>query len=293
MKVGIYGQTNIETTIYYIKILVDTLTEYNTTIVFEKNIYNYYKKQYNSKSFETFSGYEDLNDSFDLFYSVGGDGTFLRSITFIRDLEIPIIGINTGRLGFLATIQKENIHEAVAEIMLNNYTLRERSLLCVNTDNKNKALNEFNFALNEIAISRKNTASMITVKAYLDDEYLNTYWSDGLIISTPTGSTGYSLSCGGPILSPTSKNIVLTPIAPHSLSVRPLVIPEETKIELKIGSRTNKAFISLDSRITTISNSDTIFIKKCNFTVKTILLKEQSFIKTLREKLLWGEDKRN
>ncbi|MEN8123523.1 MAG: NAD kinase [Bacteroidota bacterium] len=293
MKAGIYGQTNIETTINYIKQLVDTLTQYNTTIVFEKNIYNYYKDQFITNNFDTFSSYEDLDTSYDLFFSVGGDGTFLRSITFIRDLNIPIIGINTGRLGFLATIQKENIQEAIAEIMLKKYTIRERTLLCVCSDEKNKALNEFNFALNEIAISRKNTASMISVETYLDDEYLSTYWSDGLIVSTPTGSTGYSLSCGGPILSPTSKNIVLTPIAPHSLSVRPLVIPEETKIELKIGSRTNEAFISLDSRITTISDTTKIFIEKCDFTVRTILLNEQSFIKTLREKLLWGEDKRN
>ncbi len=293
MKVGIYGQTNIETTINYIKILVDTLSRYETTIVFEKNIYNYYKDQFKTKTFETFSNYDDLNASFDLFFSVGGDGTFLRSVTFVRDLNIPIIGINTGRLGFLATIQKEKIEESIAQIMLKNYTISKRTLLCVCSDNNNKALNEVNFALNEVAISRKNTASMITVETYLDDEYLSTYWSDGLIISTPTGSTGYSLSCGGPIISPSSKNIVLTPIAPHSLSVRPLVIPEETKIELKVGSRTNEVFISLDSRIITISDTTNIIINKCNFTIKTILLNKQSFIKTLREKLLWGEDKRN
>jgi NAD+ kinase len=293
MKVGIYGQTNIETTINYIKILVDTLSKYDTTIVFEKNIYNYYKNQFKTKTFETFSSYDDLNASFDLFFSVGGDGTFLRSVTFVRDLNIPIVGINTGRLGFLATIQKEKIQESIAQLMLKNYTISERTLLSVCADNENKALNESNFALNEVAISRKNTASMITVKTYLDDEYLSTYWSDGLIVSTPTGSTGYSLSCGGPIISPTSKNIILTPIAPHSLSVRPLVIPEETKIELKLSSRTNEVYISLDSRLTTISDTTKIFIRKCDFTIKTILLNEQSFIKTLREKLLWGEDKRN
>ncbi len=293
MKVGIYGQTNIETTINYIKILVDTLSKYDTTIVFEKNIYNYYKDQFKTKTFETFSNYDDLSASFDLFFSVGGDGTFLRSVTFVRDLNIPIVGINTGRLGFLATIQKEKIQESIAQLMLKNYTISDRTLLSVCADNENKALNESNFALNEVAISRKNTASMITVKTYLDDEYLSTYWSDGLIVSTPTGSTGYSLSCGGPIISPTSKNIILTPIAPHSLSVRPLVIPEETKIELKLSSRTNEVYISLDSRLTTISDTTKIFIRKCDFTIKTILLNEQSFIKTLREKLLWGEDKRN
>lgn len=293
MKVGIYGQTNNDTTLKFIKILVDVLTENNTTIVFEKNIYNFYIDQFKTNNFETFSNYKDLNASFDLFFSVGGDGTFLRSVTFVRDLNIPIVGINTGRLGFLATIQKEYIKEAFSDIMLKNYIIRESTLLCVFLEEENKALNELNFALNEISISRKDTASMITVETYLDDEYLCTYWSDGLIVSTPTGSTGYSLSCGGPIISPSSKNIVLTPIAPHSLSVRPLVIPEETKIELKVGSRTNDAFISLDSRITTISNTNNIYIKKCSFTIKTIILNEQTFIKTLREKLLWGEDKRN
>ena len=145
----------------------------------------------------------------------------------------------------------------------------------------------------QISVSRKNTTSMISVKTTLDDEYLNTYWADGLIVATPTGSTGYSLSCNGPVISPSSKNIVLTPIAPHNLSTRPLVLPDETKIKLKINSRENEALLSLDSRQTTVSNDDEIYIEKCNFTIKTVQLNNQSFIKTLREKLLWGKDKRN
>ncbi|RUA11512.1 MAG: NAD kinase, partial [Flavobacteriia bacterium] len=233
------------------------------------------------------------DNTFEMFFSVGGDGTFLRSITYVRDLNIPIIGINTGTLGFLATIQKENIPKAIKLLFNKAYVIRERTLISVSTNDNNKDLNEINFALNEISISRKDTPSMITVETYLDGEYLTTYWSDGLIISTPTGSTGYSLSCGGPIISPSSKNIVLTPIAPHSLSVRPLVIPEETEVELKVGSRTNEAILTLDSRITTITNTTKIHIKKCDFTIKIIVLNEQSFIKTLREKLLWGEDTRN
>lgn len=293
MKVGIYGQTKIKATKKYITILVDILKRNNTTIVFEEKFYEYYKKSNPDVDFETFQDYHDLDSSFDIFFSVGGDGTFLRSITFIRDLNIPIIGINTGRLGFLATVQKEQIEEAITQINNKEFILKNRSLLCVETDTPNESLKELNFALNEIAINRKNTASMITVETLLDGEYLNTYWSDGLIISTPTGSTGYSLSCGGPIISPTSKNIVLTPIAPHSLSVRPFVIPDEIIIELHIGSRTKEALLTLDSRITTIPNSSKITIRKCNFTIKTIHLNQQTFIKTLREKLLWGEDKRN
>ncbi len=294
MKVGVYGQSNNKNTIKYVDILVDILYESNISVVFEKKFSNsYFDKKNQSVEFSTFSDYYDLDDSFDLFFSVGGDGTFLRSITFVRDLDIPIIGINTGRLGFLATIQKEKIPQAIDQILKKQFTVQNRSLLCVKTNKKNEDLEELHFALNEISIGRKNTASMITVETLLDGEYLTTYWSDGLIVSTPTGSTGYSLSCGGPIISPSSKNLVLTPIAPHSLAVRPLVIPENTKIELKIESRDNEALLTLDSRITTISSTTIINIKKCDFTIKTICLNNQSFIKTLRKKLLWGEDKRN
>jgi NAD+ kinase len=294
MKVGVYGQPNNYTTLKYVNILVDILYKNKISIVFEEKFFEYFKKQKDHKSnHKIFSEYKDLDPSFDLFFSVGGDGTFLRSITFVRDLNIPILGINTGRLGFLATIQKEEIHMAIDQILQNQFTIQDRSLLRVRTNDKNEDLQELNFALNEISLNRKNTASMITVETHLDGEYLTTYWSDGLIISTPTGSTGYSLSCGGPIISPTSKNLVLTPIAPHSLAVRPLVIPENTKIELKIDSRDNEALLTLDSRITTISNTTIINIEKCDFTIKTIQLTNQTFIKTLRNKLLWGEDKRN
>lgn len=293
MKVGIYGQSNNEITKKYARFLIDIFNQNKISIVFEEKFYEYLKNDINDLNYQTFKSYNDLDSSLDLFFSVGGDGTFLRSISFVRDLNIPIIGINTGRLGFLATIQKEDIEQAFNEILNKKYVIQERTLLCVKTDDNNKDIAELNFALNEVSVSRKNTASMITVETYLDKEFLNTYWSDGLIISTPTGSTGYSLSCGGPIISPTSKNLILTPIAPHSLSVRPLVIPQETKIALKVDSRANEALLTLDSRITTINNNTNITIEKCNFTIKTIQLNSQSFIKTLREKLLWGEDKRN
>ncbi len=293
MKVGIYGQSNHEITTKYVKLLVEILEQNEISIAFESKFYEYFNGTYPLVNSKTFSNYSDLDSSYDFFFSVGGDGTFLRSITFVRDLNIPIIGVNTGRLGFLATIQKEEIHQAIDQILQKNYITQERTLLQVKTNDVNEELEELNFALNEISISRKNTASMITVETYLDDEFLTTYWSDGLIISTPTGSTGYSLSCGGPIISPTSKNLVLTPIAPHSLAVRPLVIPEETKIDLKIDSRANEAFLTLDSRMSTITNTTRISIEKCGFSIKTIQLIDQTFIKTLREKLLWGEDKRN
>jgi len=293
VKVGIYGQSNNEVTKKYARFLIDLFNQNKISIVFEEKFYEFLKKEINDLNYKTFKNYKDLDSTFDLFFSVGGDGTFLRSISYVRDLNIPIIGINTGRLGFLATIQKEDIKQAFNEILNKKYKIQERTLLCVKTDDDNKDITELNFALNEVSVSRKNTASMITVETYLDNEYLNTYWSDGLIISTPTGSTGYSLSCGGPIISPTSKNLILTPIAPHSLSVRPLVIPHETKIALKVNSRTNEALLTLDSRITTINNNTNISIEKCDFTIKTIQLNSQTFIKTLRDKMLWGEDKRN
>lgn len=293
MKIGVYGQSNNDITIKYLKILVDILSTKKIIIIIEEKIHDFFKETNPDVAYQTFSSYHNLDASIDLFFSIGGDGTFLRSITFVRDLNIPIIGINTGRLGFLATIQKEYIDKAVNQILQKKYILVERSLISVKTNKTNEDIEELNFALNEISVSRKNTASMITVETFLDDEYLTTYWSDGLIIATPTGSTGYSLSCNGPIISPQSKNIVLTPIAPHSLSVRPLVIPDKTKIECQIESRASEVLLTLDSRITTISNTTKIFIEKCDFTIKTVQLIDQTFIKTLREKLLWGEDKRN
>ena len=293
MKVGIYGQSNNELTIKYAKHLVELCLQNEISVVFEENFYKGYIELNKGNEFKTFSEYSNLDRDLSFFFTVGGDGTFLRSITFIRDLNIPIIGINTGRLGFLATIQKEEIEIAFQKIISKKFVIQNRSLLCAETLGNTDDFNDLNYALNEITITRKNTASMIKVNATLDEEFLTSYWSDGLIVSTPTGSTGYSLSCGGPIISPTSKNIVLTPIAPHSLAVRPLVIPDGTDIKLQIDSRADEVLLTLDSRMYTLSNNSIVLIKKCSFSIKTVQLNDQTFIKTLREKLLWGEDKRN
>lgn len=293
MKVGIFGQSNNDNTIKYVKELALLCKSYDIEIVFEENLYKSIADFVEKDSVKTFSGYSDLNQNLDYFFSVGGDGTFLRSITFIRDLEIPVIGINTGRLGFLANIQKESISVAFKQIMNGEFNVQKRSLLEVEIKDEDHDLQGLNFALNEITITRKNTASMIKVDTILDKEFLTTYWSDGLIISTPTGSTGYSLSCGGPIISPTSQNIALTPIAPHSLAVRPLVIPDKTCIELHIDSRADEVLLTLDSRMYTLKNKSIVQIKKSVFSINTLQLNDQTFIRTLREKLLWGEDKRN
>lgn len=294
MKVGIYGQYYSGEAISYIEILLNTLANKDIDVVIEKDFYNLIKiNNFPEKKYETFSSYNDLDDSFEVMLTVGGDGTFLRAVTYVRDLNIPILGINIGRLGFLATVQKENIPEAINILLSKEYNVYERSLLTVTTRKKNPELSDLNFALNEISVSRRNSTSMITVETYLDDEYLTSYWADGLIVSTPTGSTGYSLSCGGPVITPSTKSLVLTPIAPHNLNARPLVIPDETKIKMKIIAREKQALLSLDSRVATIDNNSEIYIEKAAFTLKTIQLKDQTFLKTLRGKLLWGEDKRN
>lgn len=289
MKVGIYGYIKSEAT-EYVEILLECLDSYNIETVIENN---FYKSLNLKKTYHTFSEHSDLNSSYDLLFTLGGDGTFLRAVTFVRDLNIPILGINMGRLGFLATIQKENIRSSIKSIIDKDFSIKERSLLTVKVSKKNIDLEEINFALNEITVARRNTTSMITVKTYLDDEYLTSYWADGLIVATPTGSTGYSLSCGGPVINPRAKSLVLTPIAPHNLNARPLVIPDDIEIKLMVTGREKQALISLDSRISVIDDETEILIKKAPFTIKIVQLKGQTFYKTLREKLLWGEDKRN
>ncbi|MGV6844987.1 MAG: NAD kinase [Lutibacter sp.] len=291
MKVAIYGQYFKKEDKTYIENLYQALSQNNIEFVFEKQYAKSVLQTFHLDINETFESYKDLNNSFDFMITLGGDGTILRAVTFIRNLNLPIIGINTGRLGFLATVQKEDIANTIDFILNKNYLIKKRSLLQVSTTDFD--LGELNFALNEVTVSRKNTASMITIETYLDDEYLNAYWADGLIISTPTGSTGYSLSCGGPIITPQAKSFALTPIAPHNLNARPLVIPEETKITFSVKGRENEFLLSLDSRVITINNTTEIEVKKAPFTLQMIEINQQTFIKTLREKLLWGKDLRN
>lgn len=293
-KVAIYGQIYSAQAKNELKILVDALEKNSIVIFFEKHFYDaLISEQQLSKKYPTFNKFNDLNNSFDMFISFGGDGTMLRAVTYIRDLGIPILGINAGRLGFLASIQKESIAESIDLLMQGNYSIQERTLLSVTTSPNQFEGSEISFALNEITIARQNTTSMIGIKTFLNGEYLTNYWADGLIIATPTGSTGYSLSCNGPVISPSSKSIVITPIAPHNLNARPMVIPENTDIELEVSAREKNYLISLDSRIKSVPINTTISIKKSPFTIKTVIPSNQSFLKTLRSKLLWGEDTRN
>jgi len=294
MKVAIFGQFYHETSGASLLILCNYLEKKEVEVFIEKDFYKLIKDQeVLIKSYKYFKTYTELDSSYDFLVSIGGDGTILRAVTHVKDYDIPIIGINKGRLGFLATIQDDEIENALERIFNDDYKISERSLLKIETSPKNKDLEELDFALNEIAVSRKNTTSMITVETKLDGEYLTSYWADGLIVSTPTGTTGYSLSCGGPVITPGANSIVLTPIAPHNLNARPLVIPDDTEIKLRVSGREDNYLVSLDSRIATVANDTTITVKKADFKIKMIELKEESFLITLRKKLLWGEDRRN
>ncbi|WP_026474730.1 NAD kinase [Alkaliflexus imshenetskii] len=237
-----------------------------------------------------FNGYADLPEC-DMMFSIGGDGTFLDAVTMIRNRNIPMVGINTGRLGFLADIAMEELPTAVSEILQGKYTTKQLDLLSLETSVP--CFGELNFALNELAVQKRDSSSMITIHTYLNNEFLNSYWADGLIVATPTGSTAYSLSVGGPIVHPTAKEFVITPISPHNLTVRPLVVPNDFEISLRIEGRGGKYLASLDSRSCILDDSVSLTIRKANFTIPVIDRIGTSFYATLRSKLMWGVDRRN
>lgn len=293
MKVAIYGQTYQDSTLEYVGELLDELQKVSATISIEEQFQVHLSKKLGIGEYAIFNEENGLDSSFDMFVSFGGDGTILRATTYVRDLGIPIVGVNTGRLGFLSTFKKEEVRKLVQEFVQGAYTIVERSLVEIDVGSQAKEIGDLNFALNEITVSRKDTTSMITVETHLNGEYLTSYWADGLIVSTPTGSTGYSLSCGGPVIAPSAKSLVLTPIAPHNLNARPLVISDDTIIRLKVSGREEHHLVSLDSRIATLDNGHEIEVRKAGFTIKMIEYTSESFLKTLRNKLLWGEDKRN
>lgn len=294
MKVAIYGQYYQNSTEPIIRDIFVFFNNSNVDMVVEASFLALLReKKIIEEDYETFSSHSELNSTFDMFISIGGDGTILRAATLVRKSNIPILGINAGRLGFLASVQKESIEAFLKMVIEKKYTISPRTLLSLSCSPSNSDIQDINFAMNEITVSRKDTTSMITIETYLNDEYLNSYWADGLIISTPTGSTGYSMSCGGPILTPNVKSLVITPIAPHNLNARPLVIPDETEIRLKVSGREENYLVSLDSRIASIRKETILIIRKTPFKINMVEIPEETFLKTLRNKLLWGEDKRN
>ena len=294
MKIALFGQYYQNSTAEIVQKVVTFLESNAITIAFEASFLASLKeKNIILKEYETYSNYNNLDADFKALISIGGDGTILKAATFVRDKNIPIIGINAGRLGFLATIQFENIETLLQKLLNNDYAISKRTLLSIETTPEYDNFSELDFALNEVTVARKDTTSMITIVTYLNGEYLTSYWADGLIVSTPTGSTGYSLSCGGPILTPEVKGLVITPIAPHNLTARPLVIPDDTVIKLKVSGREEQYLVSLDSRMVSVNNNAELTISKTPFTIKMVEIAEETFFKTLRNKLLWGEDKRN
>lgn len=294
MKVAIYGQYYLVSTEPIIKDIFVFFNENNIEMAIEATFLEMlYEKKIVRKEYKTFSSHSELDSSFDMLISIGGDGTMLRAVTLVRNSGVPLLGINAGRLGFLANVQKENIAAFMQLVLDKKYTLSKRTLLSLTCSPENESILELDFALNEVTVSRKDSTSMITIETYLNGEFLNSYWADGLIIATPTGTTGYSLSCGGPILTPDVKSLVITPIAPHNLNARPLVISDDTEIVLRVTGREDQYLVSLDSRITSIQNESVLTIKKTPFQINMIEIQDETFLKTLRNKLLWGEDRRN
>ncbi|WP_372945603.1 NAD kinase [Muriicola sp.] len=293
MKIAIYGQAFQDNGLTYVFELLEELAGMESQVVIEADFLQWLRTHQKNISYPTFDHHKGLSGEFDLFVSFGGDGTILRAVTYVGDLGIPIVGVNTGRLGFLSTYKKEDVRQLVHQFKRGDYVIVERSLVTVSADPEIEEFKGMNYALNEVTVSRKDTTSMITIETHLDEEYLTSYWADGLIISTPTGSTGYSLSCGGPVMTPTAQSLVITPIAPHNLNARPLVISDDTEIRIKVSGREDQHMVSLDSRLATIDNGKELLIKKADFTIKMIEYSSESFLKTIRNKLLWGQDKRN
>ena len=292
MKIAIYGLKAGEELKVSFEAFFEELRTRNIQITVESEFLQILKDLISCdfSGVETFSSYEDLQKDIDLFFTFGGDGTILSAATIIQDKKIPVVGVNTGRLGFLATINIELLFESLENILSGNYIISKRSLIEVHSDEDEI---EFPFALNEITVTRRETTSMITVEAFMNGEFLNAFWADGLIVSTPTGSTGYSLSCGGPIVHPDNHTFIITPIAPHNLNVRPLMIPDDSEIELRIESRVNEYFLSLDARNKPLSTQVRLKLKKAGFHLHIAEPKDKTYLMTLRDKMFWGSDKRN
>lgn len=292
MRIAIYGRSGTASVVPFVEQLLDEIKRCGVEAVIYHPFLNFIKHNSNvDLSYETFSSHDDIRNKVEFLFSLGGDGTMLDTISLVRDSGIPVVGINTGRLGFLASIPKEEIAFCLDQLVKGRYETDQRSLIRLET---NRSLfGEVNYALNEITIHKKDSSSMIIIHTYLNGEYLNSYWADGLIIATPTGSTGYSLSCGGPIIVPQSENFVITPIAPHNLNVRPIVVSDKYVISLEVEGRSQYFLASLDSRSVTIDSSIQLAARKEDFMINLVRLEDKNFLGTLRNKLMWGLDVRN
>ncbi|NND77234.1 MAG: NAD kinase [Flavobacteriales bacterium] len=292
MTIGIYGTEFKDEFNDGIKDLIESLLDRSVNV----KVYSPFKAHLLSKmSFNIdlpeFSDHYQVKEELDLLFSIGGDGTFLSTISLIRDSGIPILGINTGRLGFLSTVAVPGIEESLDLVLTGRYAIQERGLVTLDIDDN--PFGEVNYALNEIAIIKRDSSSMIVIHCEVDDEYLHSYWADGLLIATPTGSTAYSLSCSGPIVHPETNSLIINPIAPHHLNVRPMIVPDDVCLKLKADGRDDQFLITLDSRSAVIRSDQELIIKKAPFKINLVIPEGHTFLSTMKNKLLWGMDKRN
>lgn len=292
MRIGIYTRGIEPDQLADVQMLMNELALHRITPVVYRPFYEQMREQVRfPDTMEQFETFYDLDENIECFISLGGDGTLLDTVTLVRDKKIPILGINFGRLGFLAGIGKEDLTSAVASLINRTYVLDRRSLIHLDSDEP--LFGEVPYALNEFAIHKKDTSPMIKIHTYLNGAFLNTYWADGLIVATATGSTGYNLSCNGPVIFPEAENFVITPVAPHNLNVRPIVVPDHHIISFEVEGRSDQFICVLDARKEVVSRQVQLAVKKESFSINLLRLNENNFLQTLRNKLSWGLDKRN
>jgi NAD+ kinase len=292
MKIAIYSRVFNKSDLTVIQQLFDFIFQYGLEPVIHREYYELLNGKVKfKKQPETFLTHTDIINNAECMMSIGGDGTLLDTVALVRNSGIPIVGVNVGRLGFLAGTGKEDIEATIKAITDKSYSVDQRTLIHV--DSNKPIFGEVNYGLNEFSIHKKDSSSMIIIHTYINGELLNSYWADGLIIATPTGSTGYNLSCGGPIIFPSSENFVITPIAPHNLNVRPIVVSHDSVLSFEIEGRTESFLCTLDSRYEAIDTSYQLAVRKEEFTVGLLRINDVNFLSTLRNKLMWGLDKRN
>jgi len=292
MLVALYNRTFETEDIPVLQRIIHKLEEHRLQLIFFADFYTRIKPFITLKNNPIlFNGYHDLPRRTDMLFSLGGDGTLLDTVCFVGNSNIPLIGINLGRLGFLAAISEDEVEDAVQSLVQGSYSIEKRSL--IHLDANVPLFGDTPYALNEFTLHRKDTSSMIKVHTYLNGEFLNTYWADGLVVSTPTGSTGYSLSCGGPVVFPQASNFVITPVAPHNLNVRSIVVPDDGVISFEVEGRSDTFLCTLDARSETITSNVQLAVRKEHFTISLVRPHEHNFLRTIRQKLYWGIDKRN
>jgi len=292
VKVALFGKEFNPDHIGYFRILMEALENRGCKLLVWKPFHDFLKDKVTfNREVTLFNDHKDLKGQADILFSVGGDGTMLHSVRLVRDSGIPIAGINLGRMGFLSSIPRSEIISAVSEILDKRYRIVKRTLISLHAPLT--LFSDYSYAFNELSINKKENSSLVVVHVWLNDQLVHSYWADGLIIATPTGSTAYSLSCGGPILTPDSSNFVITPIAPHNLSVRPVVIPDSSLIRIRVDSRDRQALVGLDSQSAIITPEDELVVGKAEFEINLVQRLNENFFSTIRTKLNWGSDIRN